>query len=323
MTKKRKVAIIGCGAVTQLNYVKELPRVPNVKVAYVYDLNEKLAKSVADSFDARVAAPQEIRERADAVIIATPPSTHKEIVTYYAERVPIIVCEKPFVGRKKDALDLVALARKKKVSLYVAHFRRCFPQVELARNLIGSGALGSIRGLYVYEGGRFSWPTESEYVSKDIYGGVLYDTGSHTLDMALYAAGLDDGSFGVKVRNVQRDRPEPSHEMKARFSFTSRKGNGIGEVYFSRYKALANKVRIVLDRGTVEIPVGLSDRIRLTGKSGSSLLFTATTYKDLMECFRLQYHYIFNTEMRSQFEATRFVNLSGMLETLATAKAKN
>ena len=77
------------------------------------------------------------------------------------------------------------------------------------------GVLGQVTELSAFEGGRFSWQAESGYVYKDPYGGVLFDTGSHTLDTLLYVACFDTGSLEVTTVHTQRDSRRVLHGKSA------------------------------------------------------------------------------------------------------------
>lgn len=315
-----RLAIVGCGTVAQTTYTRTLPRSRFVRTEFVSDLRSEAAQGVAAKLGARVATLGEIHRDADAVIIATPPSSHFELVSACLEHVPLVVCEKPFVGRRSEAEALAQMAKERGRTLYVAHFRRLFPSVQLARAVGALGGLGRVTALDIVEGGRFSWEAESGYVSSDPFGGVLYDTGSHTIDMALFAAGLDEMPLSVRIRDVQRDRAEPSHALSATFDLeTSEMGCVPVSVRLSRYETLANVVRIRYERGELLFSAGLRGTVRLTGPAGSTLLQPAIERTDFGDCFVDQWNVMFGSRHADVFAVHRFVNLTGVLEALATA----
>ena len=319
--KEKKIAIIGCGAVTRLNYLPHFSRVPNTKISYVHDVNVQSAEYAANILSAKVASSDEIRDEADAVIIATPPVSHYQLAEYYLQHVPIVVCEKPFVGTAEEAKSLIRIAKEKKAKLYVAHFRRMFPTVQLARSIVSSGIIGEIRSLEIFEGGRFSWQADSNYIMKDPFGGVLFDTGSHSIDMAMFAAGMDSSVFSMKVDKIMRERPEPSHSIRGEFSFSTDNTTGRCFVSFSRYQVLPNLLRIIGSNGSVELSTGLDDRLILKGKKGSVVIGTEEKISNLLDCFFLQFQHIFNEGNDEIFLASRFVNLTTVLEHLSQKSA--
>ena len=318
MVSRRRLGVIGCGAVVQSIYLKALAYFPEINLARVNDVNPDSAARVALTSGASVSSQQQIMADCEIVVIATPPSSHAELVESFLTDGRTVICEKPFVGRRDDAERLTRLAVDQGCKLFVAHFRRCFPSVRLARALIGSGILGQVTKLSAFEGGRFSWQAESSYVYKDPYGGVLFDTGSHTLDTLLYAAGFDTGSLEVTAVHTQRDSPEPSNDIDCHLAL-SRDGREIpGHFKLSRIVATANKIRVECENGFVELPVGLTNYVRLGGREGRAVVVHAReSYSDLIDCFALELKEMFFPDDDSAFSAEKFVNLTKVLETVS------
>lgn len=324
MSLRRRLGIIGCGAVVQRNYLPALAYYPDIHLARVNDLNREAAARIAAMSGAAVSTQEQILADCEIVVVATPPGTHAELVENFLADGRTVICEKPFVGRRADAEFLSRLAADRKSSLFVGHFRRCFPSVRLARALIESGILGQVTHLSAYEGGRFSWQAESGYVYKDPLGGVLFDTGSHTLDMLLYAAGLDSGDLDVTAVHTQRDCPEPSNDLEARLSLSRGGGEISGHVKFSRVLATANKILVGCENGFVEMPVGLASYVRLGAPGGRAVTVHAReNYSDLMECFAIQLRQMFSPDSNRTFSAEKFVNLTGVLESVSRGEAKS
>ena len=171
-----------------------------------------------------------------------------------------------------------------------------------------------------YEGGRFSWQAESGYVYKDPLGGVLFDTGSHTLDMLLYVANLDTGILEVTVAVTERDCPEPSNDLETRVGLSRGGRNISGHFKISRVVATANKIRVDCENGFVELPVGLTNYVRLGSRDGRAVIVhSRETYNDLMECFALQLKRMFYPDAEGTFSAERFINLTTLLESISKA----
>ncbi|WP_319435005.1 Gfo/Idh/MocA family oxidoreductase [Mycobacterium sp. RTGN5] len=317
MNARRRLGVIGCGAVVQTNYLPALAYYPDIHFARVTDLNAEAAAHVAAVSGAEASSLDQIMADCEIVIVATPPGTHRGLVEQVLADGRTVICEKPFVGEKADAEALASLAADRKSKLFVAHFRRCFPSVRLGRALIESGILGHVTRVSAYEGGRFSWQSKSSYVYKDPHGGVLFDTGSHTLDMLLYVACLDTGSLKVTSARTERDRPEPSNELEAHVSI-SREGHEIpGHFKLSRIGATANKILVECDNGFVELPVGLANYVRIGKQDGRAVIVHAReSYADLMECFALQLKEMFFPDEDRTFAAERFINLTDLLESV-------
>lgn len=316
----KSVGIIGCGAVVKNSYVEALGKHKNISVDYVCDLNEALANEIAGLFNAKAVTKDVLLQHSDIVIIATPPSSHYSLIMDSLRDNRKIVCEKPFVGTIKECNELVAAAKKANSELFVAHFRRSYPSVLLAQSLIKSNIIGKVTGIEVYEGGKFSWQTQSGYIYKDPYGGVLFDTGSHTIDMALFMTGLDSEEvFESKIKSLKKDQPEPAHHVEAELELLTKNSVIDFKLKLSRRTILSNKVKIIGETGSIDISVQLTNYLRLTGSNGLSTIVHSPNTQTILfnDCFTTQFKEMFYDNSDSIFVASRFKNLTSILEVIA------
>lgn len=315
---KKSLGIIGCGAVTQKQYVKVLSMFTDISVDGVFDISTELSTLVADLLGAKVMSKQQLLNECEIIVIATPPSTHYELIKDALQPGKKVICEKPFVGTIKECDELVALAKERSAELYVAHFRRTFPSVQLAKSIVKSKIMGEVTGIEVYEGGKFSWITKSGYVYKDPFGGVLFDTGSHTIDMALFMANIDTMDINLKVLSIKKDKAEPAHDIAANLQLETKQGDIDLKIKLSRRLLLSNKIRINCQHGFIDVPAAtMSDYIRIGSKTSSTVVYTNTKYADLMDCFAMQFKDMFYDVKDSVYDAKRFINLTKILETIA------
>jgi predicted dehydrogenase len=316
-----EVGIIGCGAVVHQMYAKTLIGRHEYAPRYLYDIDDQQAISAAEMLGGRTVALAELLERADAIIVTTPPSTHAALVRECLRSGRIILCEKPFVTTYAEAAAVTEEARGAGARLYISQFRRTFPQLQLARELVALGLIGEVTGFAASEGGRFTWQAVSGYTVRDRNGGVLWDTGAHTLDMALFASGLDRVQFGdVREIEVQKDKEEPSHDFLADFE-VEHDGDAVsGHLHVSRIEALPNIVTISGTAGQVAFSVSMDNRVRLSTPRGSMVVVAERSHKDLLECFDLQLRSILLSEGDQDFAAENFLNQVELLEVLANAR---
>jgi predicted dehydrogenase len=314
------VGLIGCGTVVHTLYAKTLIGRDAYRVRYVCDTNAAQAKSAASLFDATAVSLDVLVDKAEAIIISTPPSSHASLVRASLRSGRTILCEKPYMTTYHDALDVCEMSKASSTRLYVGHFRRVFPQLDLARELVALGLIGEVDGIQASEGGRFTWKAVSNYTTSDPHGGVLWDTGAHTLDMALFASGLDRRS-GLEVRDVEvdRDKNEPSHDFRADFKLAVDGRTVAGRLHVSRREALPNMIRITGDRGQVAFITGLDDRVRLTTPRGSIVLGAERSYLRELECFDLQLRRILCGDRAELFAVENFVGQIKLMENLSNA----
>jgi predicted dehydrogenase len=127
-----------------------------------------------------------------AVILATPHTTHRKLVEKVAAARKHVFCEKPFALSKADAQAAVAACRSAGVALGVGQNFRFLPSIAALRELVASGALGTImhaEGNYSHDWlagqGRENWRTALE----ESRAGGMTGMGIHVLDSFSYLVG--------------------------------------------------------------------------------------------------------------------------------------
>lgn len=134
----------------------------------------------------------------DGVVVATPPRTHREIAVAALEAGLGVLCEKPLAVTIEDCEAISAAVGNARGPFQVGFCHRFQPQVRALRGLLDSGAIGRpvlanisfIHGLT--EQGR-QWITDADQAG----GGVLFDSGSHAIDLFRYLIGDVDDVHGL------------------------------------------------------------------------------------------------------------------------------
>jgi predicted dehydrogenase len=148
MTKLR-VAVIGAGSWGR-NHVRSVASLADAELAAVCDLSPKVrdamarnypAALVTDDVDAALAA-------ADAVVVATPATSHATLAARAIERGLPVLVEKPFTLTSAEAERVVGLAERTGVPLVVGHLLVFHPAVERLKAMIAGGELGEVYYLY-------------------------------------------------------------------------------------------------------------------------------------------------------------------------------
>ena len=144
----------------------------------------------------------------DAAVVAVPHALHASIGTGLAEAGKHIFMEKPLATKVADCQRLLAAANASGVTLSVGLLRRYLRIVRWTKALIASGTLGEIRHFDAREGFVFNWDTSTDAILSPGLsgGGVLMDTGAHTLDLIAWWFGTaasvdycDDAKGGVEA----------------------------------------------------------------------------------------------------------------------------
>ena len=312
---QKMVGILGAGSVVALFYIKVLKSLGFSSIL-IYDIDAAHAKKVAQENNVISTHLVTIQEKAAIIIVATPPHTHFDLLQQVIATGKVIICEKPFVYSKADALYLVKLAQEREAKLYVAHIRRFFPGISLAQRYIANNVLGKLVKATLHEGGRFSYKTHSGYVFENKYGGVLLDTGSHVLDSFLHVTGLTQTPIQCIVKNVLKDKEEPAHHVAYQFYINETEVS----LKLSRLEPLANKMTLYYEHATIEVPLGIKPTISIHNKEGNFVLSTADSCISYMsEAFKQELDYLLLQKDASLLLADDFINLSALLETLYAA----
>jgi len=152
-------------------------------IAYEFALNFGASKWFADWRD-QVNDPE-----IDAVYIATPVYLHAEQTIAAAESGKHILCEKPMAMSVMECDDMIAACRTNKVKLGIAYYRRFYPNIIRAKEIIDSGEIGKVSvaqiNAFEYfdppEDHRRSWlldPAKSG-------GGPMMDFGCHRIEVLM------------------------------------------------------------------------------------------------------------------------------------------
>jgi predicted dehydrogenase len=129
---------------------------------------------------------------ADAVYIATPVFLHAEQTIAALRSGRHVLCEKPMAVDYAASQAMVAAAGETGRTLGVAYYRRMYPKVERARQLIAAGAIG--RPVFVEATSHDNFNpvgTPREWLSDPSRagGGPLRDVASHRIDLMNYLFG--------------------------------------------------------------------------------------------------------------------------------------
>jgi len=314
----KSVGIIGCGSIANISYASILNVWFKNADKYFYDVNDHAAKEMSSNLSGKSVGVDELIERSDFIIITTPPDAHYDLLVKAIQPGKTIICEKPFLLSYDQIMKIIGLTRSKNARVFAAHVRRFFPSLNLARKFIETGLLGAISKIDLFEGGRFSWESQSGYHYKSSSGGVLPDTGSHSIDSLLFVLGLDTKQADFEVISSKRTpEQEPSHVFEADFNIECENINAPASIHLSRRTFLSNKLNIYGENGIMEIPLDLKNAVKVSTKSGATVLRENHPALTIDDAFNRQFNNILNEDGKL-LDVTRFINTTILLEKLLT-----
>ncbi|MCP1102007.1 putative dehydrogenase [Aequitasia blattaphilus] len=121
-------------------------------------------------------------EKVDLIYIATPHSEHFENAKLCILNKKPVLCEKSFMVNKKQAEEIVALARQEKVFMAEAIWTRYMPSRKLIDNAIGAGKIGEVISITANLG--YDVQHKPRIMDPKLAGGALLDVGIYPLTFA-------------------------------------------------------------------------------------------------------------------------------------------
>jgi predicted dehydrogenase len=142
--------------------------------------------------------------RPDAVIVATPSSTHFACAQYALERDIHLFVEKPLTLSPAESLALSELAIQRRRINQVGFHNRFIGTFQEAQRLLRAGALGKVSNVH---GSAFGQVVVKERnrtwrASKSEGGGCLHDYASHVIDLLNFLVGPPAEVQGASLRTI-------------------------------------------------------------------------------------------------------------------------
>jgi predicted dehydrogenase len=145
-----KVGVIGCGHWGP-NHIRVFNSLPDSSVGAAVDLDEKRLKAVREMYP-EIRCERDYRRiledpSYDAVVVATPVSSHYEIVRESILAGKHVLCEKPLCRNSEQAREIGGLAVAKDRTLMVGHVFLFNPGIMKLKELVDTAELGELQYL--------------------------------------------------------------------------------------------------------------------------------------------------------------------------------
>lgn len=229
----------------------------------VLEVAEKARESLG--FEFATNNPDDIfnRKDIDVVDICTPNIYHKEGIMKALKTGKNVYCDKPLAVSYQEAEEIVKELKNYNAITQMALQNRCFPATMRAKELIEEGKIGKImsfRACYLHSSAvdpkkPLGWKQDKKFGG----GGVLFDLGSHALDLIYYLLG-EYASVFTKTEIVYPERPDKNGnpvEVEAddiAMMMLKLKNGGIGTIEVSKIATGTNdEIRFEIhgDKGAI------------------------------------------------------------------------
>ncbi|EKU20137.1 oxidoreductase domain protein [Nannochloropsis gaditana CCMP526] len=236
--------VIGCGDVVEGKSGPAFSRIPSCRLVAVMRRNKALAESFAHRHNVAsfyTDAREILRDLdVEAIYLATPPGTHKDLALLCAAAGKPVLVEKPMARSAAECRAMLSEFQHSDLPLFVAYYRRHLPKFELVRDILQSkNKLGPITEIRAFCARPSSGSDCEEWrVDASVAGGGLFlDLGSHMLDLL-------DWWFG------------PLQDVKGLAASTKGKGSSYDSALDEVETHVEDQVRMLFRTGSGAVGVG-------------------------------------------------------------------
>ncbi|MGB5236031.1 MAG: Gfo/Idh/MocA family oxidoreductase [Flavobacteriaceae bacterium] len=201
MEKEIRWGIAGLGNIAH-KFAEELVQLPGCRLMGVGSRNYEKASSFAQTYNVPFyfGSYDELfrSEEVDVVYIATPHNSHADISIGAMNAGKHVLCEKPLAVNRKEALEMVKVAKDKNVFLMEALWTRFNPSILKVLDRIESGDIGKL----AYVKADFAFyaldkEEEGRLLNPELAGGSILDIGIYPIFLAYLLLGMPDKIFAT------------------------------------------------------------------------------------------------------------------------------
>jgi len=197
-----KIGLMGCGAVARYGHLPAIQRTTGLQLHAVFDPNESSLHEVQKEFGVPhvfTDADAFFKSGIEAVTITSPAPFHKDNVLACARHRQPVLCEKPLAMDETEGRVMMDAMKQAGVPLYTAFCYRFSPSAIKIRELVRSGAIGTVRSLRLI----YNWDAHGKFETghdgariiqkrredRMYEGGPMVDCGTHQIDLAAFWLG--------------------------------------------------------------------------------------------------------------------------------------
>ena len=208
MVKELNIALIGCG-----NWGKNIAR--NLyemgSLACIYDSNIKLSEKLSHDYSLPILKLNKIfhDQNINAIVVASPAVTHKDIAIEALKNNKDVFIEKPFCLSLADAQKLSELATNKNKILMVGHLLNYHNAFIKMKELIKNGKIGALQNI------RANRLALGAIRSKE---SVIYDLSAHDISMIISIT--EELPIDVNVQSIHHHNNIGPDAISVKLSFS-------------------------------------------------------------------------------------------------------
>lgn len=244
MSTAFNIAVIGFGRMGRIYANTVLTEVDEARllavVDPVVDPEKELGKGVVPHVYDDAASALALRDL-DGVIIASPTSTHRDLVEQAAEAGTAIFCEKPLTLTRSNTEEALAAVEEAGVPLQVGFMRRFNEAYRDVYRHIQAGRIG--RPLTFRSVGRDLRCPDPAFADPAHSGGLILDVGIHDFDLARWLMDAEVERVTAEGQLLVCDDLQAVNDIDNAVITLTFEGGGLGTVEVSRNATYGYDVR--------------------------------------------------------------------------------
>jgi predicted dehydrogenase len=249
MTQLIRWGILGTGKIAKA-FATALRDTPGAKLAAVASRSVDSATKFgaeygAERFHGSYQALADDPE-VDVVYIGTPHPMHHENAMMCLHGGKAVLVEKSFTMNRRQAEEIIQLARQKKLFVMEAMWTRFMPAVVEAKRIVDSGEIGKPANVTADFGFTAEFNPDGRLFNRELGGGALLDLGIYPLSMSSFFLGA---VTGVKA---QAEMTSTGVDMQTAFTLTH-EGGGVSSCGCSLRSRTPTELTISGTKGFVRL----------------------------------------------------------------------
>ncbi len=246
-----RVAVIGCGTVSQTAHLPLLRRIGDFSITGIADTDPAMLAAAA-LIAKRARQTADYRElltpwMADAVVIALPTALHAEVAKAAFDGGLHVYLEKPIATDLRDIAPLLESWRASRRVGMIGHNYRFNPLYTKLKQMLVEGRIGTPRDARM----AFTTPVDMNGSWRDVRsqgGGALLDLGTHEIDLARYLFDSEVAFVTATIESRRADHDKADLLLEFENDVFVKISLGLGDTFADRMQVIGETGSLFVDR---------------------------------------------------------------------------
>lgn len=272
MGKRIRCAVLGLGRLGYWHAENLMTKIKGAELSCIADPFANQAEKVANELGVKnwTKDPSEVfaNDELDAVIIATPTSTHASMIKQAATHKKHIFVEKPITHDLEESDEVIQVIQENRVYCQVGFMRRFDPAYTEAKRRILAGDIG--KPIYFKGVSRDPGSPPAEFIKNS--GGIFLDMSIHDYDIARFLMESEVTSVSSHGKILVNTFMEEFHDVDQALTYLTFASGAAADIEASRNAFYGYDIRgeVIGTEGTIAIGSLRYHDVKVLTKKGST-----------------------------------------------------